>query len=692
MFKNIGSHSLPAHISTNDSNSSKKVVKKQTTITDTFKERKRKSNDDINQLKEKKKRNTAVMEKFQNLKNSFSVTSNQVNDKWHKTTEMSNKTLDTFMETNQNISYLCNPEHTLNNITQDTVTESIILEDDMDMIEITDDNLCDINNIESIMEEIENEISKSSNRNDENKTDENLLINTTCNNKDLKYNTDLYRKASPKAYFRKNTKKLNKKTNYNFIELLEKNRDLDSDTDNSPTIKNNSTGFSDAIRNKIENYLKNTYTNANPTNKVIEELINEEKTYLPDVCLEPSIKGKVTYNNTNDNIVSPVEKDIDTHTNSTNKVVQERIHEEKTELPGFRLETSAKGSQGDCHFADNNNTNEIIVAPELQKSDEMENYNIDDSYLSEKMVTGSFMNAIIPYNRLDIITEENVEILQKEDEVNEIINNATNTDILLAGLIKSLSSTEVSAEFESCKEYDSIIQETKSIEQRHNNINKNILTLYNSNNINIQDKELLSADSIWNQLINNEIADIVNANPNSKEIVVPSKERNIPYPYSSNDSLSSTFFYPMKSNNDNHIIKYTYSRTNINYTTKNMPDHIIRVKRKLQVDVLTEIVPKREKSSEGKNVKINKKSEEHNIVTNLQNDDHITYIDKSPSISSEGKICSVENLHEDIDNKLGEMQAAEEGKTNIENITNNDNKSSLSSVAQILQKHFNVFR
>ncbi|KAJ0176743.1 hypothetical protein K1T71_007922 [Dendrolimus kikuchii] len=615
LFKSfdLSSYPVDADVCTdNEFNTTKKVCKRQTTITETFKERKRKNKNDISQSKEKKKRDTAFIEKFHNLKDSFNITSKQLKDELHKTTEMSHNILDSYMTPNLSTVSVGNNKQSFEISALDTASESLLLDNNVDILEDSSNSSQVTGDVESILDEIENEISKSSNLIKESKKDENTLITKTTDSNNLKHcYINPYANPHPGARIRKSTNNCNKKTKYNFIDLLERNIDLDSDNEDSPTIEN-STGFSDAVKNKIENYLKNTYSYTKPVDRVLEELINkEEETELPNICF--------------------------------------------TEIP--------KEKKSECAFNENN-ANDTTVTTEINipVNTKVQNETND---LSEDINTENSRDILL-HNSLNKITETKLGIKTKENKIHRSINNITSTDNLLVPLKKTLSLSEIPDNLPFYENNNSSISVNKPIGQTLHPNSENAVISSSSKNTNIQNKDLLHPETIYNLHVSNKVTKDVAYDTLTKEIVIPSTESQTSFPYTSKMNLHSTSSNPVALDKNNQTVrKYSYSITNIDYSTKNLPDHYIRVKRKLQVDVVAEIVSKKEKRDGNTNEKATRK--EYKTNANLQNNKNvINYMDKVKSTSNDLKQTTrtVKNeLHEDINNKIRDKVVVEDEET-----------------------------
>lgn len=259
-------YSRAEHIAFPTELSTKKTFKKQTTITDTFKERKRKLSDlDVSQSKEKKKRDYAVIEKIRHLKEPFGKTSIELRDDRQKSKKISNKLLDETMSSNKemrnqenSLELACGDNNDYDAIVREYEYPEIIVEDlDSEHDFIADDHL------DNILNEIENEISRG--RHSDGSVSNRKLttpVETTP------------RINNPNHICKPNYKSLNLKRptrcNYNFIELLERNENLSDEDD---TISKDG-GFSDTIKGGIEKFFMSTSDTTKIIDPVVTELIN----------------------------------------------------------------------------------------------------------------------------------------------------------------------------------------------------------------------------------------------------------------------------------------------------------------------------------------------------------------------------------------------------------------------------------
>lgn len=273
----------------------KKAVERQTCITDTFKERKRKNTDTIDktQSKEKKKRENAIIENFKYLKQSFETAS-----KKYPHVNKPSKQTDTFL--NHKIGTRAKSSNS--NINEPCVinTNPMEVENQHKCENIDSDEFIDDEKIDSILNEIENEMSNSkatsantmtslnSNKlysRQQNLIDQNTLSSKFKSGSTLK-NVSIHNFNRIPGYKTisdaRKRKPLVSKSNYSFIDLLERNLSL-SDEDDKTVTQQKENGFSETIKSEIQKYLTNTRKKANaPSNDVdmlfenpVSKLLNE---------------------------------------------------------------------------------------------------------------------------------------------------------------------------------------------------------------------------------------------------------------------------------------------------------------------------------------------------------------------------------------------------------------------------------
>lgn len=259
----------------------KKMFKKQTTITDTFKERKRKCSDiHISPSKEKKKRDSAIIDKFRHLKKPFGNSSIGVTENLQKPVETSNKLLQEMTPCNKQVRKVSqdnNPDDACedNNDWDTIVTEYQYPETVAEDLHYEQNFIAD-EHFDNILSEIENEISKSRHTDGPANGQKRVkpLETTTLTN-------------NPNSFSKPNYKLLNSKRplkptrcNYSFIDLLQRNEKL---SDNDDTTFSKDGGFSDTIKSHVEKFIIKTSNNTNIVDPAMTELIsNLSPSKLPD--------------------------------------------------------------------------------------------------------------------------------------------------------------------------------------------------------------------------------------------------------------------------------------------------------------------------------------------------------------------------------------------------------------------------
>lgn len=272
----------------------KKMIKKQTTITDTFKERKRKIYDlDISQSKEKKKRDNVVIEKFRHFIEPFGKLSMELRDV-QKPAEISNKLLLEMTPSNKQVRKInhdnivalaCEDDNDCGTIAREYEYSEIISEDLDNQQDFIDDG-----HFDNILSEIENEISKSRRSNEPSSSQKHTtpIETTPLINNPNPFSKPNYKLIKPKRQ-PKSTR-----CNYSFIERLQRKEKL-SDEDGSISSKDG--GFSDTIKSQVEKFMK---ASTNTTN-----IADAEMTILlsTPLCSELSDKEVTTVESRTENVV-----------------------------------------------------------------------------------------------------------------------------------------------------------------------------------------------------------------------------------------------------------------------------------------------------------------------------------------------------------------------------------------------------
>ncbi|KAF9797384.1 hypothetical protein SFRURICE_005860 [Spodoptera frugiperda] len=262
--------------------SNKKVTERQTCITDTFKERKRKNTDAIEKSKEKKKRESAMIESFKYLKQSFETASKNVN-------QGVNHQMNTNKQSTNNVTFghsaPSNSNHKdIGNTKQDDTQNSTSVLN-MCPEEMDSDEFIDEGKIDSILNEIENEMNKGKPNSNNSKTRFHANMNTPALNKSTTHSlntiTNLYPTTKSTTGPLRKRKPVTTKSNYNFIDLLERKLSL-SDNEDVIEIPQKDNGFSDTIKSQIQKYLTKTKTTIPDKNVEILTILDDPQNELPD--------------------------------------------------------------------------------------------------------------------------------------------------------------------------------------------------------------------------------------------------------------------------------------------------------------------------------------------------------------------------------------------------------------------------
>lgn len=232
----------------------KRKASKQTNITDTFRERKRKNPIDISQSKEKQKRNNNLIDKLKTLKESFGRTTKEIQDDLIKSAETSGTLL------NENSHK--GKTKISNNFLADDADFDFNVDFESDYFKnceseafkgnlstnVSEDNghIIDDSRIDSLLDDIENEISKTAQK------------PQACRASLLKDKVSLHHPARSKEIKSHFSKTAKKSDNFSFIDLLEKN--VDFSDDESMVEQPKESGFSEAIKSQIHQYLQKAKT------------------------------------------------------------------------------------------------------------------------------------------------------------------------------------------------------------------------------------------------------------------------------------------------------------------------------------------------------------------------------------------------------------------------------------------------
>ncbi|XP_049873449.1 probable ATP-dependent DNA helicase HFM1 [Pectinophora gossypiella] len=603
--------------------STKTNLKKQTMITDIYKERKRKSNDlDISQSKEKKKRDNSLIEKFKHLKNAFAATSKELKDDLQKTAQMSSKIINEMIQP-ENFSGFNIPEVAfegyINSIPQ---TSSCNIDNYLDHDEVnnivcknyysktdTEDLTADESfivdeRIDSILNEIENQISKDVNRSSLTKetnrystslkTTDQQMKNIQIQDKFLNENgpkkvnlemlssdSNLNRTSKLDIYKSNTRKRKAPRSNYSIIDLI-----AQKENNEEKVAANQHSGFSETIKNEIEKFLQKTSTKTNETDIAFKELLaSSPPMENPSMEHNPNLKmindGIETENNTH---ISPELPDVFIHDKIVKDVTEKGILNQKSDQPGDSIIPFPKNTERkseDLEYIPEKDSCSIQVTDASDKQKLIGHEPIIDLCLENetcKRITNSKDLDLI-----DLCEAEKKEIIKDLEESKvENSNGVTNDRVILLSLpesqVKRLCKS-ISIEVPQYSNiHDRAICNRQEVEiDSFNKEASNILNLTNTSNNNsyqwISNKE------------NSRLSEDYDVAQTEYETDCSNSRRD------HNKNPASDFFPNENQVPEGYIKRYTFSTTKIDVQTKHTPDSQVRIitKLKLGMDV-TEIV------------------------------------------------------------------------------------------------------
>ncbi|XP_045772503.1 probable ATP-dependent DNA helicase HFM1 [Maniola jurtina] len=257
----------------------------QTTITDVFKQRKRKlfNENDIIQCKEKRKRDNKLMNTLKSLKESLEKSSDEIKVGFTTKSDISNN-LQNLTKTNLPLNEKIVTTISLNHVKDDQYEnqslENAFSEDfEMENLDI------DEQEIEGILGEIEDEIKYRKPINSvglkaEPKPSKQNQFANFHKSDPVKYNYKRQAESYKNMHTSAIRRKLNTKNNYTFLEMLEKK----DSKDNSYTTKIESgTGFSETVKSQIEKYLQQAQNKIEIKNPILVNMVDTSNTKVKGI-------------------------------------------------------------------------------------------------------------------------------------------------------------------------------------------------------------------------------------------------------------------------------------------------------------------------------------------------------------------------------------------------------------------------
>lgn len=472
----------------------KETIKRQTCITDTFKERKRRSTNlsDKTESKEKKKRDNAIIENFKYLKETF---------------ETASKNIQGNINISRNLYKL--PNCTNNAILdRETVSEGKINEglnySEINTVECidSDDNI-DNKKIDIILAEIENEMYKNKVKSIDTKSSniqENLVpmaktLPLPTFHKESECTAQQQSLAQPKSNYYKtaaNTKNRIKtpKSNYSFLELLERNLDL-SDEEESNLPLNEHSRFSETIKNQIDDYMQKAENKVLKTNANIQLLLENENTSI----LNNNTGKKEAKELHSEEALSPTQKVYPHYKiieildgNNITKVPIKKIDEIENKKCTIESSQTSYGQSitelGNKYLIDSYSNSNVVVQPDKQNTPSDTSNNCLQANFNETGIAGLCLIGDKTQRQLnvhDVTPKQEYQILQgdtrRDDNttIKQILPSLASDSRLEANenIIAKLSSRESQAQNE-LNQYDGIIKDKSNILYGDDIPNKNI--------------------------------------------------------------------------------------------------------------------------------------------------------------------------------------------------------------------------
>ncbi|CAH1638110.1 unnamed protein product [Spodoptera littoralis] len=595
--------------------SNKKVNERQTCITDTFKERKRKNTDAIEKSKEKKKRDSAMIESFKYLKQSFETASKNVNQRV-------NHQMNTNKESTNNItlghsepsnSNCKDSWNTRQNNTPNPTTILNVCSEEMDSDEFIDER-----KIDSILNEIENEMNKDKPNSNDSKARFRDNVNTAFNKsthslnsltnlfpttKSTNYSTSAIRKRKP----------VTTKSNYNFIELLERKLSL-SDNEDVIEVPQKDNGFSETIKNHIQKYLTKTKTTIPDKNLEILTILDDPQNELPDdgemnrtLLLEeltnpvrepcPKYESKEilgqsdTIQNREVQKANNIECYIDVNDCET---IENAKPERERELPNYN--TNMK------QLTDFSDKNIIVLDDENYKTDKTndEHYEVKDNYMQViESKNDTEVNNCNEMNQNDVQFIKNDEIEPKSMYKTDVnIISPTTEKVQCPGINNTKNSTidkslDVNGSVLSKPNIDTERVED-NFDESLKHISRQIVPL-NINQLVANNKTLLTDGINREYLATNISSDQTDCAPSESSFISPPCS-NLP-----NETQSTSNYFSKNIETDQRkakfVQRFTYVASKIDVCTKQTPEYSMQVIKKMKMDVdITAIVSRKNDS------------------------------------------------------------------------------------------------
>lgn len=539
---------------------------------------------DKNQSKGKKKKENAIIKNFEYMKKKFETESQVIQENFYVD---SNNTEDVNHDEITPRTEIVS-KNEIN-------SESSNISKDMNLVlDIDSDNFINNDvNINNILTEIEKEMSKRKS----NKINSNFKHRTNCSETaESRDSSALTYKIINKIPYHHKSKirKAPTKSNYTFIDLLERNVDLSDDNDESVE-RSRYHGFSDSVKGYINKFILKTETETKVQDTNIQSLLSEDKT----------VSDKEKISNEIENIKSDGERNLPTHKLYPYYEIKEILDGQNIKETEVNSSSQKLVMNGPSNIVtDNNETHEFNDSVEslvFMKSD----YTLDNISLLDKETVSS-------------CNENNVKIEEINGDLLPFLRKSTNTNDISP---KKMTITEynnlnvipVTYKPNECSIIDSTC--TKTTQQNIEEISsKNCITprLLKTENYKraLTPKHLTYSDRC-------QIISVTTVSNNDQQIIFkPVYTNNYNHPQLMNYCSSNAF---CNGNRNEYVKKYYLSTREVVIETREMDDYNIRVLKEIKMDLnITRTVSNR------------RSQQSYNAVSDVMNRDNIKELENNP--------------------------------------------------------------
>ncbi|XP_072948761.1 probable ATP-dependent DNA helicase HFM1 [Epargyreus clarus] len=613
-------------------NSTKTVSKTSFEIEQIPADRKRKVNNiiDVTCSKEKIKRDNNLIKKFNCLKESFGKASKELRGNFNKTTEMSNKILHNLKppESNVNIN---------TNFVSDDIRETIIEPNYANNFAIIDSNddlfeqLEDDNQVNNILYEIENEIGRTVAQQNVLETTEQPTLVTNENKND----TSNYTKTNE-------TRKLHKKqvkSNYNFIDVIDKNNYTNEENDDIAT--GDDGGFANTVKLQIEKYLQHTKF-TKPRDEDINIILETENKKEFDNSLSPKAHGD-----------SPVCCNADSKNIFDNNTFDDTPEEDPPML--------TRNNEGSA------TTNYEVINEYVMVNDA--GHNNTTTHLNPKEDKTNF-NTISPLT--SCLINNNARL---EHNINENVRSLGDMNLNIKAALQIQDIQDNIGEKRNVNDVRIIRQNLKEENQKENNENHFDNNKTKTLQAITKFAPMPSYSSVSQNIIeeNSDVStgteiNMVECQRKNTSDIYTYKKQHLNPKYNLDNSVPKHERFKINEGDTNHIDKYSYQATKLDVCTKNGTKHTVKVIRKVKIDFdITRII-----STIDENPMSNEVANINNKDNDIQNKSQ-TYYNSNMAIDFQPSTLLLESIKDakikNVEKVSDEKSIALQNSSNIQEST-----------------------